>query len=207
MKILIASDIHGDRKKIEKLVEKSEKEKAELVILCGDLTYSESDTTGLIGPFKKSGAKIIILPGNHESNATTDFLAEQYAPGVYNLHLRAMSFYNEIGIFGCGLAQIGLFNIDDDEVIRGLRKAHKPIEKDKFQILITHMPPYNTKLDQLWHPVGSPGIRKIIEEFQPDVCFCGHIHETFGMKDKIGKTQIFNVGPDGIVIDVKKKGT
>ena len=37
-KILAASDLHGNEKQIKKLAEKAEKEKVDLVVLCGDLT-------------------------------------------------------------------------------------------------------------------------------------------------------------------------
>ena len=50
----------------------------DLVILCGDLTMMEQSTDNIIGPFKKRNEKVLILPGNHETVATTDFLAELY---------------------------------------------------------------------------------------------------------------------------------
>ena len=106
MKILAASDMHGDKKKIEQLVKKADKEDVDLVVLCGDLTFAEADLTGIVGPFKKIDKKVIILPGNHETFATTEFLAKQYAPGVYNLHGRSVLLYNEIGIFGCGSSNL-----------------------------------------------------------------------------------------------------
>ena len=41
--------------------------------------------------------------------------------------------------------------------------------------------------------VGSESLRKIIEEFQPTINLCGHIHESMAI-DKIGKTTIINPG-------------
>ncbi len=205
MKILAASDVHGDKSTIEKLVAKAKKEDVDLIILCGDLTFFENDLTGIIGPFKKLNKKIIIIPGNHESFATAEFLAKQYAPGVYNLHGRSILFYNEIGIFGAGGADVGLFQIGDSEIEKILEKAHEPIKNAKHKILITHIPPYGTTIDALWEHVGSKGVRKVIENVQPEIALCGHIHETFGKSDKIGNTTIVNVGKDGIIIEIKKK--
>ncbi len=205
MKILAASDVHGDKSTIEKLVAKAKKEDVDLIILCGDLTFFENDLTGIIGPFKKLNKKIIIIPGNHESFATAEFLAKQYAPGVYNLHGRSILFYNEIGIFGAGGADVGLFQIGDSEIEKILEKAHEPIKNAKHKILITHTPPYGTTIDALWEHVGSKGVRKVIENVQPEIALCGHIHETFGKSDKIGNTTIVNVGKDGIIIEIKKK--
>jgi len=205
MKILAAADLHGDKIKTEKLAEKARKENVDLVILCGDLTYAEADLTGIIGPFKKINKKTIIIPGNHETFATAEFLAKQYAPGVYNLHGRSIMFYNEIGFFGCGSANVGLFELPEKEVEDLLTKAHKPIKDARVKIIVAHAPPYNTKLDALWAHVGSKGLRKVIETIKPDVVVCGHVHETFGLHDKIGKTEIINVGPNGVVIDIPKK--
>ena len=75
MKILAAGDIHGDMGLAKKLSEKAEKENVDLVILCGDLTYHEQSTANIIGPFLKVKKKVLIIPGNHETVATADFLA------------------------------------------------------------------------------------------------------------------------------------
>ncbi len=205
MKILAASDIHGDKKVIEKLVAKAKKEDVDLVILCGDLTLFENDLTGIVGPFKKINKRLILIPGNHETFATAEFLSKQYGPGVYNLHGRSVLFYNEIGIFGAGGSNIGLFEVSDSETEKLLEKAHKPIKEAKHKIMITHTPPFGTKIDALWEHVGSKAVRKEIEKIQPDIALCGHIHETFGKSDKIGKTTVVNAGKDGIVIEIKKK--
>ncbi len=204
MKILAASDIHDDKQTIEELINLAEKEKVDAIILAGDLTFGESNVLGIVGPFKKIGKPIILIPGNHETDATVDFWVKKYSPGVYNLHGRAMKFY-DIGIFGVGGANIGLFQLDDDEFFDALKKSHKKIKDARIKIMVTHAPPYGTKVDMigLTH-VGSRGIREAIEKFQPDICVCGHIHETFGIEDKIGKTKIINVGRKGTIIEIPK---
>src|SRR3989338_4033777 len=83
-KILAAGDIHGDTIQAERLAEKAEKEKVDLVVLCGDLTYAERSTDNIIGPFAKRKQKVLLIPGNHETVATADFLADLY--GVKNIH-------------------------------------------------------------------------------------------------------------------------
>ena len=47
LKILAAGDIHGDTSLAEKLAIRAEKEKVDLVILCGDITYGEKSTENL----------------------------------------------------------------------------------------------------------------------------------------------------------------
>ena len=103
MKILAASDIHGDINLVKTLAEKAEKANVDLVVLCGDLTFSEQSTAGIIGPFVKRNKKVLLIPGNHETPATADFLAELY--GAVNLHGYSYKM-KDIGLFGCGSANI-----------------------------------------------------------------------------------------------------
>ncbi|HII71692.1 TPA: hypothetical protein HA265_02970, partial [Candidatus Woesearchaeota archaeon] len=101
LKILAASDIHGDLKQIEKLAQQAEDEDVDLVVLCGDLTLAEQSTDNIIGPFVKKHKKVLLIPGNHESVATTEFMAELYDPGARNIHGYSVK-YKDVGIFGAG---------------------------------------------------------------------------------------------------------
>ena len=88
------------------------------------------------------------------------------------------------------------------------RKAYKEIADQKITLFVTHAPPYGTKTDLLpsGDHAGSTSIRKIIEEFQPTLNVCGHIHESRGV-DKIGKTKVVNPGElsegYGCLIDIQ----
>ncbi len=200
-RILAASDVHGDKDLVKKLAEKAEKKNVDLVVLCGDMTFFESDIEGLIGPFKKKNKKVLLVPGNHETIATTDFLAELY-PQTYNIHGYSI-IMDDVGFFGCGSGNIGLFQIEDSEIEKILDRAAVAVKDTKHKVMVTHIPPYNTKLDDLgWTKAGSKGVRKAIEKLQPDFCLCGHIHETFGKKAKIGKTTVINVGRKGKIIEI-----
>ena len=41
-----------------------------------------------------------------------------------------------------------------------------------------------------------------IEDKEPAVAICGHIHEDGGEEDRLGSTRLYNVGPAGTFIDV-----
>lgn len=204
MKLLAASDVHGDKSAIEKLVKKAKKEDVDLIVLCGDMTLFENDLTGIVGPFRELNKKVVMIPGNHETFSSVEYLAKQYGPGVYNLHGRSIRFYNDIGIFGVGGADVGFFDVTEGEIDKLLKKAHKPISNAKHKIMITHLPPFGTKIDALWEHVGSKAIRKKVEELEPDVVLCGHIHETAGKSEKIGNSTVINVGKEGVIIDIEK---
>ena len=41
--------------------------------------------------------------------------------------------------------------------------------------------------------VGSTAVREFLEEAQPDICLCGHIHEARAV-DRVGRTVVVNPG-------------
>ena len=200
MKILAAGDIHGDANLAEKLAKRAQKEKAELVILCGDLTLAETSTPNLIGPFVKRKKKVLIIPGNHETLATTDFLADLY--GIKNIHGYSVK-YKDIGFFGCGGSNIGLTQLTDKEIFDLLKKGFDKIKYLKKKIMVTHTHPSKTKMEKLSVFVpGSKGVEKAVKKLKPDLLLCSHIHEAEGIEEKLGKTKIINVGRKGKIINI-----
>lgn len=199
LKILAAGDIHGDTNLVKKLAERAKKEDVDLVILAGDLTFADTDTKNLIGPFVKAGKKVLLVPGNHETMATTDFLAETY-PDTHNLHGYSMKI-KDVGIFGAGGADIGITVVSEKEMMETLNKAHNGIKDLKKKIMITHMHPKNS-ISEMSGFEGSISIKKAIDKFKPDILIHSHIHEAEGIEDKIGKTKILNVGRKGKIIEL-----
>ena len=199
VKILAAGDIHGDTSQARKLAEQAEKENIDLVVLSGDLTYAETSTEGIIGPFVKKGKKVILIPGNHETVATADFLAELY--GATNLHGYSIK-YKDVGLFGCG-ANIGLFQLGEDEIFELIKKGYGRIKDAKKKILVTHVHPSGSLMEKFSNIFpGSEGVRKAIEVFKPDILLCSHVHEAEGIEEMIGKTKVINVGKKGKIIEV-----
>ncbi len=199
MRILAAGDIHGDSSLAKKLAEKAKKEKADLVILCGDITDSFQKTEGLIGPFLKKNKKVLLIPGNHDGFATVDFLAELY--GVKNIHGYSVK-YEDIGIFGCGGANIGLERLQENEIYSVLKKGFDKIKNLKKKIMVTHVPPSNTLMEKFVPGAGSKGVKEAVKKFKPDILLCSHLHEAEGIEEKLGKTKIINVGKKGKIIEV-----
>jgi len=200
MKILASGDIHGDTSQVRKLAEKAKKEKVDLVVLCGDLTQSEQSTQGIIDPFVKNKQKVMLIPGNHESFATADFLAELY--GVKNLHGYSVK-YKDIGFFGCGGANVGPHRLSEEEIYATLKKAHEGIKAAKTKVLVSHVHPEGTLMEKFTHFFpGSVGLRKAIDVFKPDIVLCSHVHEAEGIEEKIGSTKVINVGKSGKIIDI-----
>src|SRR3989338_1294860 len=91
-RILASGDIHGDMRLAQSLADKAEKESVDLVILCGDLTNADQSADNIIGPFVKKNKRVLLIPGNHDSFATADFLAELY--GVKIIHGYSVAYSN-----------------------------------------------------------------------------------------------------------------
>ena len=203
MKILASGDLHGDMGLAEKLAKKAEEEQVDLVILCGDLTFHEQSTENLIGPFIKRNKKVLMVPGNHESVATVDFLAELYGPDAKNLHGYSVK-YEDIGIFGCGGANIGPYSkLTDEEIYDLLRQGFERIKYLNKKIMVSHVHPTGTKMEKLSNFVpGSEGVRKAVEKLKPDILLCSHVHEAEGIEELIGNTKVINVGRHGKIINL-----
>ncbi len=200
MRILAAGDIHGDTRLVKKLADKAEKEKAELVILCGDLTHFDQSTDNLLGPFIKKKKKVLLIPGNHETIATVDFLAELY--GAKNIDGYYVQYKN-VAIFGSGGANVGPNIATEEQIFKKLEKSAKKIKPELKKIMVTHVHPHKSKMSKFtkFFP-GSTGLTKAIKRFKPDILLCSHVHEAEGLEEKIGDTKVINVGRSGKIIEI-----
>jgi len=198
MKILAVGDLHGDLMQARRLALLAEKESVDLVVLNGDFTFSEQHTPGLIKAFKDKVKQIALLPGNHESAATSEALANTY--GAINLHGYYARF-GDVGVFGCGSANLGIFQLPEKELYGMLKQAHEKIKDCKKKIMITHVHPANTKVE-LEMFTGSLAVTKAIKAFKPDVAICSHIHEADGIEDTLGPTRIICASKKGKIIEV-----
>lgn len=198
VKILAAGDLHGDSSLAKKLAEKAKKEEVDVIILNGDLV-EEENPEGIVGHFANLGKKVILLHGNHETKATADFLAQFY--GATNLHGYSI-MQEDIGIFGCGGANVGLDQLSEKEIFETLKKNFEKVKNAKTRIMVTHVHPAGTKIARFSSFLPpSQGVRKAIDVLKPDIVVCGHVHEAEGIEEKIGSTKVINVGKSGAILE------
>jgi len=198
-KILAVGDIHGDTGLVKKLAKKAKEEDVDLVILAGDLTFAEQSTKNIIGPFVKEKKQVLLIPGNHESIATVDFLAEMY-PNTKNIH--GYSFITgDLGIFGAGAGDIGINQIKESEILNLLKRGNERVKDLKKKIMVTHMHPKGSKAEFSGFK-GSKAVEKAIKEFHPDIAICSHIHEAAGIEENIGKTRVINVSRKAKIFEI-----
>lgn len=198
LKILAASDIHGESKIAKALALKAQKENVDLVVLCGDILGFQ-ETKNIIKPFKEKNKKVLIIPGNWDSFATADFLANIY--GIKNIHGYS-AVYENVGFFGAGGAEgPGPGRISEKELFETLKKAHSSLKGIEKKVMVTHMHPSKSKSELSGVP-GSESITKAIKQFKPSILLHGHIHEAAGIEEKIGSTKVINVGRHGKIIEI-----
>ena len=198
MKILAASDLHGNEDAVEKLASEAEKDKVDLVVIAGDISDFGETPKGMIGPFLKKGRKVAFVMGNHEAPGTDELLVEEYK--ITNI--QGYSFViDDVGFFGCGGANIGMNFMSEEQMHYYLAMGFKYIQNAKKKVMITHVHPAGSKIEKFSFP-GSEAVTHAIYQFKPDIHICGHIHEMEGFEEQIDNTKVFCVGTRGKVIEV-----
>lgn len=198
MKILAFVDVHASMTALKKLEEKAKKHKPDVIICAGDISIFENDIEILMNKISKLGKKILIIPGNHETPAVLKKLCSFYENMIYfNKKIIKINDTCFIGFAGEG------FSRTDSELEKFGRKIKDEI-KGKKAVLVTHAPPYKTKLDIIGREhCGNKTITGLIKSNQNIVLhICGHFHETSGDEDKIGSTRTINPGPWGRIIEI-----
>ncbi|MBW2998445.1 metallophosphoesterase [Candidatus Woesearchaeota archaeon] len=198
MKILAAGDIHGDLIQLTNLINRGKSENVDALILCGDLSLLNNPIDNLLNEIKKSDLNIFIIPGNHEDSLTFEYIKSL---GIKHLHSES-TIIDDVGLFGCGFANCGMSMLTENQIFNYLNEAHNGISHLNKKIMITHVHPSESKMENFSSFVkGSLGVRRAISELKPDFLLCSHIHEAEGIEEKIEETSVINVGKNGKIIE------
>ena len=189
MKILAFSDVHCDTAACEALVAAAEQ--ADLIIGAGDFAQRREGLTGTMAILEAFAGKAIYVAGNNE---TPDELRAATSAEV--LH-GEMTTRLGVKIFGLGGATPELnitafesYDISEADAVPLLEAA------SGADIMICHSPPKGVADVMVPHgSMGSVEIRNTVERVQPRLMLCGHIHDCWGERGKIGKTDVLNLGP------------
>ncbi len=193
LRILAAADIHGNFSIARKLSEKAKDTKADLVVLAGDIYGYTEGKSGILKPFKEAGQKVLFVPGNCDFYKEYMELSE-IGKNIDNYYVT----YNGIGIVGIGSSNWKLnLNLSDFEKMKLNFEKMEPRKK----ILVSHLHAGGT-LAEFSGFLGEPILRKAVEEFKPNLLISAHIHEAEGIEDKIGTTQVVQVGKNGKILEI-----
>ncbi|GHV18152.1 metallophosphoesterase [Clostridia bacterium] len=204
MKIFATSDIHGDIRIIEQL--RAVANKVDLVLYCGDLAEKVGtansqlpDVMDFMTEFANLGVKCKFIRGNVDNfelnnkfylGAPEKIKGENFIP-FEDILTTPFNTNREVG---------------EEQIALDL--AGMPYATDS--IIVAHQPPFGhgDKLPNGTN-IGSRSITEWIENAQPKMWLCGHIHEDYSVS-KIGKTLVFNCASNkekqtlrGWVIDTK----
>jgi hypothetical protein len=194
---MVVSDFHGSMEASRKAAVKVQQIGADAVIIPGDITDfgSVQSAKRLLSPLIKLRLPVFFVPGNCDPPALANFSSEN----IRCLHGSCVTHGNLI-LAGVGGGPISPFNtpfeMTEAGIMQVLTQSSQRCQPKPWRILVSHTPPKDTKLDAAFsgEHVGSSSIRQYIEDKQPSVVFCGHIHEAKGI-DRIGNTIIVNPGP------------
>ncbi len=193
MKILVVTDIHSTPEKVFNFLDENF---VDQIIVTGDVTEFGPDEL-FIDTLNKLNkyAPVYALQGNCDPKNASVLIDKSEA---VNIHSNKSNIENitVVGFGGSNPTPFDTPNEYDEEILyEELSKFKDDLDTDSFTILVTHAPPYDTNADKIESGahVGSTSIRKIIEQTQPTLNLCGHVHESIG-EDKIGKTIVVNPG-------------
>lgn len=169
----------------------------DLLIIAGDITQFGPSTQAeeILDRIGESSIPVLSLPGNCDPKEVLRVLEERNV----SLHNKLVEFENItfVGFGGSNKTPFGTpFELTEGELEEDLEALTSQVE-GKW-VLVTHVPPYGTEVDFTASGIhaGSKSVKKIIENKQPLVNFCAHIHEARSI-DSIGQTKIVNPGPIG----------
>ncbi len=190
MRILAFSDLHMARNRAAEVVAASAE--ADLVIGAGDFCNMRQGLEEAMAMLSGISAPFVMVPGNAES---AQELADAAPEGGHVLHGTGMTL-DGLRLFGLGygvpVTPFGDWSCDltDAEAAELLDRC------DGADILIAHSPPKGYgDVTSRGDAVGSVAVRDAVERLQPQYALCGHIHDSWGYRGTIGRTQIANLGP------------
>lgn len=206
MKVLITADIHYTLKQYDWLTRAAGN--FDLVVLAGDLldAFSTVDPRVQIAVVQKYLSKLsaitrlIVCSGNHDLDGR-DADGERTARWIAD-KVRASG----IPVDGDALAIDGtLFSICPwwDGPLAKQRIADQLARDSKAEkkrwIWIYHAPPVGSRISHEAREFGDPELARWIDQYQPDLVFCGHVHNApfradGSWIDQRGPTLVFNAG-------------
>jgi Icc-related predicted phosphoesterase len=194
-RVLAFSDLHADPRLTARIVAAAGA--ADLVLGAGDFFNMRQGLPQAMAALAPLAPKAVLVPGNAESEAEL-----RAATGATVLHGQTATVAG-LRIFGLGhavpLTPFGAWSCDMSEAEAAVLLA----AATAVDVLLCHAPPKGLA-DVTWsgESVGSVAIRAAVERLQPRLMLCGHIHDSWGTRGMIGRTEVVNLGPRPVWFDL-----
>lgn len=196
-KILSIAEIHSETENILEFVSwLNQNEIFDLVVFNGDLLGSDNDNEfiaeTILEILKTMNKPILTIPGNNDGKIFEIF--KKYSNFIHNNFF----IFNNIVFFGYGGARTPIKSTSlepsEQEFKVYLNNLYQRIKDYPVKVLVTHMPPNDTRLDLVGNMhVGSEEIRNFILKNKINLAICAHIIEARGY-DLLGNTILINPG-------------
>jgi uncharacterized protein len=198
VKLLAFSDLHCNLKRAERLVKMSEK--ADVVIGAGDFASMHEGLEETIEALSAIEAPTVLVPGNNETDdalreATSGWRAATVLHGGV-VTIEGIEFFG----LGAGIPTTPWeWSFDLDEEKAAVMVTLCPEDA----VLVLHSPPHgHCDSNSAGDHFGSRTLLRTVEEREPRLVVCGHIHESWGCKSKVGRTPVHNLGPKGTWLEI-----
>lgn len=170
------------------------------VIVTGDITVTGGvrQAERVLAVIAAHNPVIHAQIGNMDREEVTGWLEGR----GWNMHRTARELAPGVGLLGVGHSTPTPFGtpseVPETRLAQWLDELRAEAARWPRLVLAVHTPPHGSLCDRLGNGVhvGSPAVRAFIESVQPDVCLCGHIHESRAV-ERMGRTVVVNPGALG----------
>lgn len=176
--IAAISDIHGQLEKLRDLLRELEKSaKVDVIVVAGDFEVRMKETLEMLARI----APVLFVRGNMDPMTPTPYVNNTYCIDNDIVDLKNMKI---VGIGRTGFLVDKAINILRDNMP----------SQDKPLFVLSHIPPRGS-VDCAYsgEHIGSDSLKSFVEEMQPYVVICGHVHESGKKLARLGKTLLVNV--------------
>jgi len=194
--LLLFSDVHGDLDACRSLVRRSAD--VDVVVGAGDFCNMRRGLQRVIDVLAEIETPTVLVPGNAESAEELRAACASWE-AVHVLHGEGCSIegtdFHGIG-GGIPVTPFGAWSYDFTEgrardLLRGVPKGG---------VLVSHSPPRGlVDRDSSGTSLGSTAVREAVQNAEPALVVCGHIHGSWEEEDTLGETLVVNAGPNGLV--------
>ena len=198
MRLLAFSDIHRDLDQARELAARAHD--VDVVIAAGDFGSLHRGVEQLIDMLVVIETPTVLVPGNNETeeelrSACGGWRAATVLHGT-GCSIDGTSFWG----LGGGIPTTPWpwsYDLTEEEAARALSDCPAGVD-----VMVLHSPPRGYLDGSRGRSLGSSAILEALERVQPEVAVCGHIHECAGGEASVGRTRIYNLGPEGRIIEV-----